>query len=87
MFQARKYILIGAAAFAVVGSAIAPGSTQIIRLIVAQTLIGIGLAAAPLSYAVPSEILPRKWRPVAQALINTTGSMGAVTAPLVSSLN
>jgi hypothetical protein len=25
-------------------------------------MIGFGLAAAPLSYAVPSEIVPRRWR-------------------------
>lgn len=33
------------------------------RLIAAQTLIGVGFASVPLAYSVPSEILPRKWRP------------------------
>ena len=46
-----------------VGSAIAPGSQSIYRLIVAQILIGAGFANVPLAYCVPSEILPRKSRP------------------------
>jgi hypothetical protein len=46
-----------------IGAAIAPGSENIYRLIVAQILIGFGFATVPLAYCVPSEILPRKWRP------------------------
>jgi MFS family permease len=46
-----------------IGAAIAPGSTNIYRLIGAQILIGFGFATVPLAYVVPSEILPRKWRP------------------------
>lgn len=62
-FQVRKPILVASCAVALVGSAIAPGATDIYRVIGAQALIGVGLAAVPLSYVVPSEILPRKWRP------------------------
>lgn len=47
---------------ALIGAAIAPGSENIYRLIGASILIGFGLAAAPLSYTVPSEIVPRRWR-------------------------
>jgi MFS family permease len=46
-----------------IGAAIAPGSSNIYRLIVAQILIGFGFATVPLAYCVPSEILPRRWRP------------------------
>lgn len=56
-------LLIVPSIIAFVGSAIAPGSTNIYRLIVAQILIGIGFSTVPLAYSVPSEILPRKWRP------------------------
>jgi MFS family permease len=61
-FQARKYFLIVLSMISFVGAAIAPGSSSIYRLIVAQILIGFGFAAVPLAYSIPSEILPRKWR-------------------------
>ena len=56
-------ILIFGSSIAIIGSAVAPGSTDIHRLIACQVLIGFGVAMAPLSYAIPSEIVPRKWRP------------------------
>ena len=62
-FQARKVLLVGPAVIAFIGSAIAPSSTSMSRLIVAQILIGFGFSTVPLAYSVPSEILPRKWRP------------------------
>ena len=63
LFQVRKTLLVGATVIAFIGSAMAPGSKSIGRLIAAQTLIGAGLAVIPLTFTVPSEILPRKWRP------------------------
>jgi len=62
-FQARKPILVWTSVISFVGCAIAPGSKDIYRLIAAQTLIGFGFASVPLAYCVPSEILPRRWRP------------------------
>ena len=62
-FQARKILLVSTATISFIGAAIAPGSGSIYRLIVAQILIGFGFASVPLAYCVPSEILPRKWRP------------------------
>ena len=62
-FQNRKLLLVGTSTVSFVGAAIAPGSKDVYRLIAAQILIGVGFAAVPLAYAVPSEILPRKWRP------------------------
>lgn len=62
-FQARKSILVGTCTVAFIGAAIAPGSSSIGRLIAAQVLIGVGFANTPLGYTVPSEILPRRWRP------------------------
>ena len=81
-FQARKIILVGSCLVSFLGSAIAPGSGNIFRLIAAQTLIGVGFASVPLAYAVPSEILPRRWRPMAQAAMNVAASLAAVTGPL-----
>lgn len=62
-FQARKLLLVGPCMLSFIGAAIAPGSTSIGRVIAAQVLIGFGFATVPLAYVVPSEILPRKWRP------------------------
>ncbi len=62
-FQIRKPLLIVSCAIAFIGSGIAPGSGSIYRLIAAQTLIGVGFAAIPITFSIPSEILPRKWRP------------------------
>lgn len=63
LFQARKTLLVTCTTIAFVGAAIAPGSKTIGRLIAAQTLIGFSLAIIPLTFAVPSEILPKRWRP------------------------
>lgn len=81
-FQARKIILVTTCMISFVGSAIAPGAQSIFRLIGAQVLIGVGFAAVPLAYCVPSEILPRRWRPMAQALMNVAASIGAISGPL-----
>lgn len=62
-FQARKLLLLGSCIIAFIGACIAPGSSSIYRLIGANILVGVGLASVPIAYAVPSEILPRKWRP------------------------
>ena len=62
-FQARKPLLVGCSMISFIGAAIAPGSNDIYRLIVTQILVGFGFATVPLAYCVPSEILPKKWRP------------------------
>lgn len=62
-FQVRKELLIGSCLISMVGAGIAPGSKNIYRLIAAQVLIGFGFSGIPLTFVVPSEILPRKWRP------------------------
>ncbi|KAE9376328.1 putative siderophore iron transporter [Stipitochalara longipes BDJ] len=82
-FQARKLLLVGPAILSFIGAAIAPGSTNIYRLIGAQILIGFGFATVPLAYVVPSEILPRKWRPMAQACMNVAAALGSCCGPLI----
>ena len=62
-FQARKPLLVGSSAISFIGAAIAPGSKDIYRLIGATILIGVGFSSVGLACTVPSEILPRKWRP------------------------
>lgn len=62
-FQMRKSLIVIFAMVSFVGAAIAPGSTHIGRLIAAQVLVGFGFVVMPLAQVIPSEILPRKWRP------------------------
>ncbi|OAG44977.1 hypothetical protein AYO21_00939 [Fonsecaea monophora] len=81
-FQARKLLLVGTCAIAFIGACIAPGSENIYRLIGASILIGFGFAAVPLGYAVPAEILPRRWRPMAQAAMNASALLATVVGPL-----
>ncbi|OQV09750.1 hypothetical protein CLAIMM_13839 [Cladophialophora immunda] len=52
-------------------------------LIAAQTLIGFGFAGVPLTYSVPSEILPRKWRPMAQGVLSLAASLSNISGPLI----
>lgn len=63
VFQARKLLLVGSSTISFIGAAIAPGSTDLYRLIRATILMGVGFSSVGLGYAVPSEILPRQWRP------------------------
>jgi MFS family permease len=62
-FQARKPILLVCSTLSFIGASIAPGSKDIYRLIGAQILLGFGLAIVPITYAIFSEILPKRWRP------------------------
>ncbi|OBU00219.2 hypothetical protein VE01_01673 [Pseudogymnoascus verrucosus] len=82
-FQARKSLLVGCSLISFIGAAIAPGSKDIYRLIVAQILIGFGFATVPLAYCVPSEILPKRWRPMVQAGMNVAAALGACIGPLI----
>ncbi|RMY57523.1 hypothetical protein D0865_03067 [Hortaea werneckii] len=83
VFQARKTILVGTCLLSFIGAAIAPDATHIGRVVAAQVLIGFGFASVPLAYCVPSEILPRRWRPFVQAGVNLAGALGACAAPLI----
>ncbi|KAF2008792.1 putative siderophore iron transporter [Aaosphaeria arxii CBS 175.79] len=82
IFQARKHILLGGCAMGVIGCAIVPGSKDIYRVIAGQTIVGFGYATTPLLYAIPSEILPKKWRPIAQAIVNVAAAIASITGPL-----
>lgn len=55
-FQVRKILLMATCTVSFIGAAIAPGANNIYRVIVAQILVGVGFAAVPLAYAIPSEV-------------------------------
>ncbi|OQV07087.1 hypothetical protein CLAIMM_11571 [Cladophialophora immunda] len=83
LFQARKTLLVGSSLISVVGAAIVPRSRSLYQVIAGQSLIGVGFASVPLAYCVPSEIVPRKWRPMVQACMQIGGFVGAMIAPVI----
>ncbi|KAK5048151.1 hypothetical protein LTR84_005821 [Exophiala bonariae] len=78
LFQTRKILLIGGCIFSFIGAAIIPTANDINRVIAGQALIGVGFSTSPISYCIPSEILPRKWRP----LVGATASL-AITGAFI----
>ena len=53
--------------------------------IVGQIIAGISYGAQPLVHAVPSEVLPRRVRPVAQAAVNLSAALAIIFGLLVGS--
>jgi len=66
-----------------VGSIIISRATLMNVAIAGQVIAGISYGAQPLNHAVPSEVLPRKWRPYAQGFVNVAAAAGGFTALLV----
>lgn len=63
-FQARKFLLVGLCGVAVIGAAIAPGSSSIYRVVVAQILIGkLAIPSSAVSLAVirSETVVHRRW--------------------------
>jgi len=48
-----------------------------------EVITGLSYGAQPLLHAVASEVLPRKYRPFAQAAVNVAAALGGLTALLV----
>ncbi|KAK5312453.1 hypothetical protein LTR93_011324 [Exophiala xenobiotica] len=82
-FQVRKSVVVATCFLGAIGAGIAPGSHGTGRLIAAQTLIGFGFASMPLAYAIPGEILPRKWRAMISTFVNASAVLGATIGPLI----
>ncbi|KAJ9606740.1 hypothetical protein H2200_008749 [Cladophialophora chaetospira] len=81
-FQARKSIMVAACILAFIGAAISPGSESLWRLIFGLFFQGIGVAIVSIVYTVPAEIMPRRWRPMAQASILAGSALSCMIAPL-----
>lgn len=56
------------------------------QAIAGQVVAGLAFGTQPLIFAVASEILPRKWRPVAQGFMNVAGGLGGIFTLTVGSL-
>ena len=82
-YWGRRWFLVTLTACGVIGSIIVARATTMNMAIAGQCVAGISYGAQPLLHAVASEVLPRKYRPYAQAADNVAASLGGLVALLV----
>lgn len=76
----RKWFLVGSTVFAFIGCIISSRATSINMFLAGQGLACVIFGAQPIVYSVASEIVPRRYRPAAQGIMNFCGGTGAVIA-------
>lgn len=82
-YWGRKWFLVVFSAAGVVGAIIVARASSMAMAIAGFTVLGISFGVQPLLHAVAAEVLPRRWRPYAQAATLSGSSMGSVTGLLV----
>lgn len=81
----RKWFLCGLTGLGAVGSVITGRADSMEMAIGGQVITALSLGNQTLLYAIASEILPRRFRPGAQAGITGSGGLGAILALLAGS--
>lgn len=81
-FWGRKWFVVVTAGLGVVGNIIVSRANSIGMAIAGQCIVGIAYGSQGLLYAVASEIVPRRFRPVAQGGLNASFSLGGIIALL-----
>lgn len=79
----RKWFLVGLTALGGVGCIITSRANSMSMAIAGGVIAAGSFGAQPLVIAIPSEVLPRRLRPIAQATSNIIGVMGAIFGLLV----
>lgn len=74
----RKMLATVPPLLAFVGAVISAKATSMVMLIVGGILIGTTLSTISIVQAIPSEILPLKYRPIAQGLAGMGGTIGGL---------
>ncbi len=74
----RKMLATVPPLLAFVGAVISAKATSMTVLIVGGILIGTTLSTISIVQAIPSEILPLKYRPIAQGLAGMGGTVGGL---------
>ncbi|CAH0020301.1 unnamed protein product [Clonostachys rhizophaga] len=77
-YWGRRWVLIILLVIGVAGALMVARAQNVATVIAGFILIGINYGSQPILFAVPSEVLPRKQRPIAQATINMSASIGGV---------
>ncbi|UPL02812.1 hypothetical protein LCI18_013746 [Fusarium solani-melongenae] len=75
-YWGRKWLLVVLLAVGFGGTMIIARAENIATVIAGFVLVGINYGCQPILFAVPSEVLPRSMRPVAQATISISSSIG-----------
>ncbi|KAH8901812.1 MFS general substrate transporter [Coniochaeta sp. PMI_546] len=78
----RKMLATVPPLLAFVGAVISAKATSMVMLIVGGILIGTTLSTISIVQAIPSEILPLKYRPIAQGLAGMGGTIGGLIGAL-----
>lgn len=82
-YWGRKWFLVVFSSAGVVGAIIVARASSMPMAIAGFTVLGISFGVQPLLHTVAAEVLPRRWRPYAQAAALSGSSMGSVTGLLV----
>ncbi|GHJ83664.1 hypothetical protein NliqN6_0066 [Naganishia liquefaciens] len=81
----RKYFVVGACAAGLVGDIIVSRATSMNMAIAGAAITGISYGAQPLAYAIPSEVVHRKYRVPANLFANVAGGIGSVVSLVIGS--
>ncbi|KAK6364118.1 hypothetical protein LTS17_012471 [Exophiala oligosperma] len=79
----RKWLIVMLTLFGFVGSIVVSRCTSMAMAIGGEVISAISFGAQPLLYAVVSEILPRRFRPAAQAGVNVSVALAGIFGLLV----
>ncbi|KAF5561815.1 alcohol dehydrogenase 2 [Fusarium phyllophilum] len=77
-FWGRKLPILICTGLCIIGSLIISRAHSMTMAIAGSLVFGVGAGTTSLLYAVPSEIMPRQYRPIAQAGVNIANSFGGI---------
>ncbi|KAJ3543785.1 hypothetical protein NM208_g3389 [Fusarium decemcellulare] len=82
-FWGRRLPILICTALCIIGSILIARTVSMTMAIVGALLVGVGSGSTSLLYAVASEIMPRRYRSIAQAGVNVANSFGGILTLLV----
>ncbi|KAI3572788.1 major facilitator superfamily domain-containing protein [Fusarium oxysporum f. sp. albedinis] len=77
-FWGRRLPILICTALCIIGSIVISRASSMTMAIAGSLVVGVGAGTTSLLYAVASEIMPRQYRPVAQAGVNIANSLGGI---------
>lgn len=82
-YWGRKNFILGATTLGLVGAIMVSRAQNIATAIAGMVLVGSAYGCQSICYAIPSEILPRKYRAYGQAATNISSGIGGFSGVLV----
>lgn len=79
----RKWFVVILSGFSAVGCIVVATAESMAVAIAGQCIVGLSYAVQALEHSIASEILPRKYRPYAQASISAATALGGVSGLLI----